>query len=241
MGARTYLPTLGRFTSVDPVPGGNDNAYSYTNDPINESDYSGEFSLGSLFSAAAKLVVKTVTAVVKAIVPAAVIQALQAATEPVAKTIVKAVTGKSVSVGPISHAKTSQTTTSNKTPNGVLTLGGTVSAGFGGYGTVAGGIAVARDGTIGLYGTAGGGGSTGSNSVIGVQVGLHSGLGVESLHDTSVLGGVGVGDALAGDYDANSQEQMLTAGIGINGLPPLVPFEGHVGAERTWALPLFKL
>jgi RHS repeat-associated protein len=51
MGARTYLPTLGRFTSVDPVPGGNDNAYSYTNDPVNESDYSGEFSLANIVNA----------------------------------------------------------------------------------------------------------------------------------------------------------------------------------------------
>jgi RHS repeat-associated protein len=81
MGARTYLPTLGRFTSVDPIAGGNDNAYSYTNDPINESDYNGD-SLWSSIVSAAKAVVHFVTnhpvatAVVIAVVIAVVVVAI---------------------------------------------------------------------------------------------------------------------------------------------------------------------
>jgi RHS repeat-associated protein len=47
MGARSYVPQIGRFLQSDPVPGGSANAYSYTSgDPVNESDPSGESSTG---------------------------------------------------------------------------------------------------------------------------------------------------------------------------------------------------
>jgi RHS repeat-associated protein len=42
MGARQYVPELGRFLQTDPEPGGNDNAYNYPNDPINSNDSTGD-------------------------------------------------------------------------------------------------------------------------------------------------------------------------------------------------------
>ncbi len=46
MGARSYVPQLGRFLQPDPQPGGSADAYAYTHgDPLNESDPSGEWSL----------------------------------------------------------------------------------------------------------------------------------------------------------------------------------------------------
>jgi RHS repeat-associated protein len=45
MGARTYIPQLGRFLQADPQPGGSINAYAYTNDdPVNQADPTGEWT-----------------------------------------------------------------------------------------------------------------------------------------------------------------------------------------------------
>jgi len=58
MGVRLYSPSLGRFLQVDPIPGGNSNAYDYcSGDAVNCTDLDGNFGWGSIKKALNKVAV----------------------------------------------------------------------------------------------------------------------------------------------------------------------------------------
>ena len=50
MGARQYSPVLGRFLEIDPIEGGVTNDYNYPEDPVNQTDLSGETVVGFCLS-----------------------------------------------------------------------------------------------------------------------------------------------------------------------------------------------
>jgi len=52
MGARVYNPTTNQFTAPDPITGGNENTYTYPNDPINKCDFTGLWSWENTFDVA---------------------------------------------------------------------------------------------------------------------------------------------------------------------------------------------
>ena len=114
MGARLYNPVSGRFLSMDPVPGGNDNTYTYPPDPVNTTDLSGEWGMPKFIKKAWKKVVhvaKKIYRVVRKVAKAVVRHVYRAAkaTVRVVKYVARAYVSKH------RWAKKSSTKPRNKT------------------------------------------------------------------------------------------------------------------------------
>lgn len=86
MGARVYIPALGRFLQVDPVAGGTENSYVYPTDPINDQDTSGEWAF----------LIPLAIAAVRIVAPIVVRAVVKVIAKKVAKNVAKKVTKKSI-------------------------------------------------------------------------------------------------------------------------------------------------
>ena len=90
MGARVYLPTLGRFAQIDPIEGGTENAYAYPTDPVNDMDVSGEWAF--LIPIIIHAVRIAAPHIVRAVVKYTAKKVVVATVKKVVKTAVKVVT-----------------------------------------------------------------------------------------------------------------------------------------------------
>jgi RHS repeat-associated protein len=217
MGARVYIPSLGRFLQVDPVDGGTLNGYVYVADPINASDYNGKWGFGDLFSA----IVNVVKAVIKAVVT------------PVA-TVVRAV------VSAVSQPKATAASSSGgggRTGGSATTASVSPSSRVKKQSFSTGVDSLYLKNTVKSYGNPGGPSGSASVSYCAVICG---GVGMNSGHPSVNFGvGIEAGIGIAADLSPGAANTGLEFGLGCSA--SMIHFEiGTGGVNGGFNLPTAK-
>jgi RHS repeat-associated protein len=233
MGARVYLPGLGRFTSVDPVPGGTANAYVYVLNPINGSDYSGQ------------CFPQCMTGTVSFLQPA--VNSQQSSNNAIGRTQSPRTTSSYQGGSTSQGVRISQHSSSGGTPKPkpkampradkkrIFSFGVGGSIGFIAFVTGSVGITFDSDGSVGFYATSGTGASSGLISSIGGTVGYNNTPGgISSLRGVEPFGGASGGVGISGGADMEDDGFSVNGGFGLKSTGIFIPFEGHAGVQRTY-------
>jgi RHS repeat-associated protein len=222
MGARVYIPSLGRFLQVDPVDGGTLNGYVYVADPINSSDYNGQWSIRGFITS----LVRVVRAVVKAVFTPA--KAVARAAAPVRVAAPSGGSPARASASTVSYNSSSRAKPGFSSGVDAFYLQNTVKTFSGPIQTSVG---LGASGCVGIV-CFGGGRFSDSHSYIEIGIGIGAGVNAGMKYS---IGAVNTGLGLGAECILGPIGVELGTG-GLAGSLNVVPTKGDcaIKASFTW-------